>query len=968
MPTGIVTVSQYSPEPPLQFSVDDELEVRGFYTRDFIAGDGVTSIYGNFSSGEQAPYYYSTTPTLNASGNLVVPAHDIQATTLSNPTANYFEGLWVNGAFVQWLMPNTQAATGWQIPTIYGSVIAIDEIALYNRAKRLLYPPDTYPTFDEVVLLIRRLAGNFDYMAVGVNGIGRASFPPVVASEPIVLMENDPRVGSYYNILAYSAATTNTAAQNTVFIAAAVAAASAGGGGIYIPRGTFALNAMFITVPILFAPGASILAPATGQTVICTKAISADTHQHFGGLGTISFSGNVASGEISAEWFGTTGALVDCSAVLQAALTAAGTATNGLTVKLQSTRYFLASGLLIPSHVNLVGNGWDESELYFENAAGIPNGIGADQPTSVRIRDLKITGSATSTLSRGIYMVGIGSDVRIERVWVTGVSFEPVSGPMAGIAGLKIDNFWVTDCYFTNNGKTPLVDSSYDLVNWTDASYQPSGIHFNRNVVAGFHSNYSILVFEANDVEIHDNIINQNNQAQNTISAGYGIAVYGAGVDGDRISIRGNNVQNTAGSGIYGVGMGHILVDNNIVTNSAQQQAGGVSLPVAGIALTGLLFTVASATATNPAVLTSVVAHLLPTGLQVNISGATGNWAPINGTFTVTRLSANTFSIPVDATGFGALTGTVTVRMMGMSVTNNTVTISGYDGIAMPGLAFSNAVGNKIYKPAHDGLSIPDVRDSSFSDNTIDTPGAIGIHAAIGFTRSVAADSPIRNAGGAGLDVTAAVDSKISGNIITNAHDDGLAVRAGSLRTGIIDNHLNGNGTGSVLNKELLVVGSALIVSDNNLLTTTLTNGLDVSSASDSIVESNIISGYTNGIVIGGTNCRIKDNVLTGNTNALSGAISTNHVTGILIGGEGDPLTIGSNTIAPTFQIHQVGAGLIKTITVPSGLKGETVALVPTAAFTYDATSNVLGTGTAVVGRTMFATYSISTSKWSMSY
>lgn len=35
---------------------------------------------------------------------------------------------------------------------------------------------------------------------------------------------------------------------------------------------------------------------------------------------------------------------------------------------------------------------------------------------------------------------------------------------------------------------------------------------------------------------------------------------------------------------------------------------------------------------------------------------------------------------------------------------------------------------------------------------------------------------------------------------------------------------------------------------------------------------------------------------------------------------------------------------------------------------TYDATGNVLGTGTAVVGRTMFATLSSSTGKWSMSY
>ncbi len=195
MPTSVVTVSQYTAEPPVQIDETSTFEVRGWYTRDFIGGDAVTPVYGNDTSGEQGPYY-NVTCHLNVSGNLIVPAHDIQATTLSNPTANYFEGLWVDGAFVQMLMPNNNVSSGWQIPTIYGSIIAIDEIALYNRAKRLLFPPDTYPTFDEVVLLIQRLAGNFDYAAVGVNGITSMSVPPALASLPIAVGDNDARVNN----------------------------------------------------------------------------------------------------------------------------------------------------------------------------------------------------------------------------------------------------------------------------------------------------------------------------------------------------------------------------------------------------------------------------------------------------------------------------------------------------------------------------------------------------------------------------------------------------------------------------------------------------------------------------------------------------------------------------------------------------------------------------------------------------
>lgn len=45
---------------------------------------------------------------------------------------------------------------------------------------------------------------------------------------------------------------------------------------------------------------------------------------------------------------------------------------------------------------------------------------------------------------------------------------------------------------------------------------------------------------------------------------------------------------------------------------------------------------------------------------SITIKGATGNWAPINGTFIATPTDANTFTIPVDSTSFGALTGTVT--------------------------------------------------------------------------------------------------------------------------------------------------------------------------------------------------------------------------------------------------------------------------------------------------------------------
>jgi|SRR5689334_15104029 len=45
----------------------------------------------------------------------------------------------------------------------------------------------------------------------------------------------------------------------------------------------------------------------------------------------------------------------------------------------------------------------------------------------------------------------------------------------------------------------------------------------------------------------------------------------------------------------------------------------------------------------------------------VKITGGTGNWAAINGVWIATPTSANAFTIPVDSTAFGALTGTLVV-------------------------------------------------------------------------------------------------------------------------------------------------------------------------------------------------------------------------------------------------------------------------------------------------------------------
>lgn len=78
-------------------------------------------------------------------------------------------------------------------------------------------------------------------------------------------------------------------------------------------------------------------------------------------------------------------------------------------------------------------------------------------------------------------------------------------------------------------------------------------------------------------------------------------------------------------------------------------------LPQTGTAPVAL----ASATNANPVRLTFVTAHGVPNGNPVVLSGGTGAWAAINGSFTATVISPLILTIAVNSTGFGAVTGAI---------------------------------------------------------------------------------------------------------------------------------------------------------------------------------------------------------------------------------------------------------------------------------------------------------------------
>jgi hypothetical protein len=110
------------------------------------------------------------------------------------------------------------------------------------------------------------------------------------------------------NITAFGASKSATATVNANAISKAVTAATAKGLPLYIPAGTFATDSVAITVPVQFAPGYSILRPATGQTITFTEPLTIDNSKHFDnafpGQGTISFAASCSISGVYPQWWG----------------------------------------------------------------------------------------------------------------------------------------------------------------------------------------------------------------------------------------------------------------------------------------------------------------------------------------------------------------------------------------------------------------------------------------------------------------------------------------------------------------------------------------------------------------------------------------------------------------------------------------------------------------------------------------
>ncbi len=120
------------------------------------------------------------------------------------------------------------------------------------------------------------------------------------------------------------------------------------------------------------------------------------------------------------------------------------------------------------------------------------------------------------------------------------------------------------------------------------------------------------------------------------------------------------------------LGQNRVLIWNSIPTSNQQPADVVLGQPdmISAISndssalcpASGSALTISAATNAAPVVFTTSTNHGLTTGQTVSISGATGNWTSVNGTFAVTVQSDTTFSIAVASTNFGALSGSLSAQ------------------------------------------------------------------------------------------------------------------------------------------------------------------------------------------------------------------------------------------------------------------------------------------------------------------
>lgn len=939
--------------------------LRIWYSRSFIDSDG-TAVNGG-------PGFYKSITCTISSGVVTVPSTVDALFTTLDAEDPHPQTIAVRARF--YIRNNTQAAdwvfsgngtsdSGWVIynPDPLTSV-TYEQLALYNQSFYIVNPNQDFWTSQQVIEYVNTqfgqnanasdvikgitklsvaptlstnpiAVGKNDYATTSNNGIARASVAPVSSIAPIFTGTNDRRMQEMYNVTATAIGANGNGVFDNVSVLDTLVNTTmqitGAGGDVYFPAGTYLIGSDMsfpANVRLNFDPRAK-LKIGTGQVVTIVGAVNADPYQVFtnatAGLGTIRFTGNRKIRIIYPEWWGAVGdGSTDCFASIQAAELALETLKSGVLIFGAGT-YAVSSSVQIFNVEGITWLGAGPDHTVITNTGTHPavqtNGVWRSL-----FQGLFFNASGTITSGQGLFELD-GSVPATSGHGVQGVQFQNcifAANQLAdysffllrqGASGGQGDHTKFFGCYFSGGLERCYIQTGFNALNTgfyncDFQSYRKDGAY----CIAGSF-NFFNCTFES------------GYGAAQVTNSGFDIHCGESGVF-EPISVigcRSESLQFFKGSASQPA----ILIGN--------QQAVGA---VGGWPGPNPAHNVLGATNASPIVITADVSGWV-NGDLVTIASVGGNTAA-NGVWTITLLTPTTFSLNGSA-GNGAYTsggtsqvtqrvGTATLQLVG----------TGY------------AAAYKLF--------------------VITTQGILGASEPVWPTSGTVADGTAvwTQTTFWGVDATTISGGGIGANVpITLISNGFLTQTIGSWRnfpfiTATADLTIQlfaGTESGSPLEVLVDTTSGPIIITVPKLPGGQILNIKKVTSDANAVTitgSSTTIDGAASIIIPGSTKGWVVLQVRSNNWAVVSKSFA--------LDSSGSALTVSSNIITPTNTVHQVGAGLIKFITVPAGfLSGNSIQLIPTAVFTTDASGNVSKATTAIIGQVMTVTLLGST--WYPSY
>jgi len=513
----------------------DTAELRLYPTQSFLTSTG--QMMGQGSPWNTESWYLPVTCDVQPTGILYVPSFEIPSTTDGQPrTSKYVAALFdEGGAYVgpfPLMNPNGFAVP----PTSLMPSPTWGQLQIYNRLPTLLYPPQTFPTRDEMYAAIAEaISDEWVRSSATVVGATALSVDPTSPVFPIALGINDP---SWLELLA-----TILGGRGFYFLSnyASLAAAVT---DIGVTRATLLIDsvaavALNLTIPAnitLFFTNAGGIQPANSVTVTVLGSVTAPPFKIFynalSGQGTIAFTANKVLTDFYPEWWGAGIGLVAATnaTAMNACLTAIATGISG-TMHLATGTYSFDATLVVGSTtgggdglgsfttINIAGtSGLVGTSLSWAGATNLPvikiTRGRFNHFTDFRLTNAGVRGTTVGVLETGPAVSMQTHGTHYERVSINGFGKGIESGDASFPGGTASEMMLAERVEFVDCTYGWYASSNFNSLGFTFISCVFQGSDYGIYTTTGYQVTLTSCGGGQNDVDIHvsgnGNVLNVN--------------------------------------------------------------------------------------------------------------------------------------------------------------------------------------------------------------------------------------------------------------------------------------------------------------------------------------------------------------------------------------------------------------------------------------------------------------------------